>query len=204
MFKRLNTGGSILSSQEIRNCSLRMLEGGAAFYTELHKLSRFAGFQTAISTLSDTDRDQKGDEELVVRFLALKNGREYFRGSVRDWLDKYLESILVEHDQFDWNQETAAFEQVFSYIAETFESSAFVKYRDGKPLGALAPAYFEAVSMGVYENLPGLLTRDRAKVRASVVTALESDDFRAQTGPGANSRPKLARRIEIISNAVRV
>ena len=28
MFKRLNTGGSILSSQEIRNCSLRMLEGG--------------------------------------------------------------------------------------------------------------------------------------------------------------------------------
>jgi hypothetical protein len=32
LFKRLNTGGSLLSAQEIRNCSSRMVEGGEEFY----------------------------------------------------------------------------------------------------------------------------------------------------------------------------
>jgi Protein of unknown function DUF262 len=40
MFKRLNTGGSILAPQEIRNCSARMLgEIGARFYAFLQELS---------------------------------------------------------------------------------------------------------------------------------------------------------------------
>lgn len=203
MFKRLNTGGSILSSQEIRNCSFRMLEGGAAFYSKLQALAKIPSFQLATSALSESDRDQKGDEELVVRYLALKNGRQFFRGSVRDWLDKYLESILVEDGHFDWDSEGSQFKLLFDYVAENFESAAFVKYRDGKPIGALAPAYFEAVTMGIMENFDTLGAKDPASIRKAVVNALETEDFRSQTGPGANSRPKLGRRIEIISEVVK-
>jgi hypothetical protein len=202
MFKRLNTGGSILSSQEIRNCSLRMLEGGADFYGYMQSLAGDDAFKASTATLSDTDREQKGDEELVVRYFALKNGRPIFRGSVRDWLDKYLESILLDGAHFDRKGETEQFTTVFKFIAETFGTSAFVKYRDGKPIGALAPAYFEAVSMGIFENIANLENLDKSRVFKNVVAALESDDFRAQTGPGANSRPKLARRIEIVKEAV--
>jgi hypothetical protein len=125
-----------------------------------------------------------------------------FRGSVRDWLDKYLEAILVEHAIFDFAGETERFSKVFGFIADTFEDAAFVKYRDGKPIGALAPAYFEAVTMGVYENYETLDQLNKADVQQRVIAALESADFRAQTGPGANSRPKLMRRIHLLREAV--
>ncbi len=33
-------------------------------------------------------KQKKGAEELVLRFFAVKNARDLFRGSVRDWLGK--------------------------------------------------------------------------------------------------------------------
>ena len=202
MFKRLNTGGSILSSQEIRNCSLRMLEGGAEFYAHLQTLAQDTSFRTATATLSDSDRDQKADEELVVRYLALKNGREFFRGSVRDWLDKYLESAIVDNIALDWPVEEELFKALFSLIADVFDSAAFVRCRNGQPIGALAPAYFEAVTMGLLGTFEKAMAANPEDLRVAIATALESEEFRSQTGPGANSRPKLQRRIEIISEAV--
>lgn len=203
MFKRLNTGGSILSSQEIRNCSLRMLEGGAAFYANLQEFASYPAFASATATLSDSDRDQKIDEELVVRYLALKNGRDFFKGSVRDWLDKYLESILVEGGEFQWDDERHIFQAVFDLINDTLGQSAFVKYRDGRPIGALAPAYFEAVTMGILENFDQAHAADTESLRQAIAETLESDEFRGQTGPGANSRPKLNKRIELVAEAVK-
>ena len=91
MFKRLNTGGSILASQEIRNCTARMLgEKGVAFYQFLQDCAVRPDFQTCIEPLSQSDRDQKGDEELVLRFFAVKKAQDLFSGSVRDWLDDYM------------------------------------------------------------------------------------------------------------------
>lgn len=202
MFKRLNTGGSILSAQEVRNCSLRMIDGGAEFYTWIQSLSSMEGFAKSIEPLSDSDREQKGDEELVVRYLALKNGRELFKGSVRDWLDNYLEQILLGEEVIDEGAEAEQFSQVFNFLNETLGSGAFVKYRDGRPIGALAPAFFEAVTMGAYNNISELPNLDKNRVRDDIIEALQSKDFKDQTGPGANSRPKLQRRIEIVTEAI--
>lgn len=54
LFKRLNTGGSLLSAQEIRNCSSRMVEGGSDFYDAIQALSKFPEFEATRSRLPDT------------------------------------------------------------------------------------------------------------------------------------------------------
>jgi hypothetical protein len=73
MFKRLNTGGSLLSPQEIRNCSARMLgEDGAAFYAFLKALADNPAFKTTTQTLAQEAFEQKANEELVLRFLPRK------------------------------------------------------------------------------------------------------------------------------------
>jgi hypothetical protein len=81
---------------------------------------------------------------------------------------------------------------------------AFVRYRDGKPIGGLAPAYFEAVSVGTWRTLSTTIETkaSNADVKDAIIASVQSDDFRLQVGPGANTMQKLKRRVEIIKNAL--
>lgn len=203
MFKRLNTGGAILSPQEIRNCSSRMLgDEGAAFYSFLQDLAAHPSFRTCTETLAQQEQEQKGDEELVLRFFACKNGQDIFRGSVRDWLDSFMEGVLLGTVPFDTDYEGAIFRDLFDYIASVFGGGAFVKYRGNTPVGGLAPAYFEAVAIGVVQALDHAKSADIDAVRQAVIDTVQTDDFRQYTGPGANSKQKLKNRIRLIQEAI--
>jgi hypothetical protein len=201
MFKRLNSGGSKLSDQDIRNVNARMLgETGAQFYKKLLTGARNQAFRATTALLPDSARDMRDDEELVLRFFATKNYREHFRGNVGDWLDSYMEAVLLGGFEFN-NQELAQFTSVFNVLAEKFGPYAFVKYRNGQPIGGVAPAYFEAVSIGALLNLDRLRTLSPANAKTVLAGAVESEKFRRVTGPGANSLPKLEARIAIIAEA---
>lgn len=203
MFKRLNTGGANLSSQEIRNCSARMLgEEGVKFYGFLQELAGLQDFKGCTESISPTDYEQKGNEELVLRFFAAKNGDELFRGSVRDWLDDYMENVLLAKINFDYETEREQFQETFSLINRYLSSGAFVKYRGGAPIGALAPAYYEAVTIAFFRQRKALPSLNVEAVRRKIADVVESAAFRGFTGPGANSRPKLLGRIATIEQAI--
>lgn len=199
MFKRLNTGGSLLSAQEIRNCSSRMITGGNIFYSALQTWAKVADYEGAIARLPDVSKDMRADEELVLRFFAVKNYREGFKGNIEEWLDNYMEEILLRHKTFDVGAEDIVFRRVFHLIHSTFGDGAFSRYNvHGEPTGRLAPAYFEAVVGAVTESfeevsqIPSNLLRDRLK------EAFGSDDFINSTGPGANSISKFQARIAVV------
>jgi len=204
MFKRLNTGGAKLSEQDIRNVNARMIgDVGANFYQFLIDMAASDDFKATTDLLSAAAIDARLNEELVLRFFAVKNYRAQFKGSVSDWLDRYMESILLHEQPFDFGAEEAAFRSVFRVLNEKFGENAFVKYRNGKPVGGVAPAYFEAVSMAALDNLESLRVKTPQDATAALAQAVESADFRAVTGPGANSLPKLQKRIEIVGQAFR-
>jgi hypothetical protein len=204
MFKRLNTGGALLSPQEIRNCSVRMLgDEGVSFYTFLLDLVANPHFQVTTGTLSQADLEQKGSEELVLRFLAAKNARDLFRGSVRNWLDDYMEAVLLEGAPFDLEVERKEFVETFRLIAEKFGESAFVKFREQAPIGGLAPAYFEAVAIGSFMASSELVAKDADRVKRALVALVQGDEFRKVTGPGANARWKLETRIKLVEECIR-
>jgi hypothetical protein len=203
MFKRLNTGGASLSPQEIRNCSSRMLgEGGIRFYSFLQKKALSEVFKVCTETISQSDLDKKGDEELVLRFFAAKNARNLFKGSVRDWLDEYMEKILLGKLAFDYDVESKIFDKLFGLFSETLGSGSFVKYRGESPVGALAPAYYEAITIGTCNLIDNIQKINPEKVRMAVIKAVQSEDFRSFTGPGANSKEKLEGRINTIQSAL--
>ena len=203
MFKRLNTGGSILAPQEIRNCSSRMIgDKGIRFYTFLQNMAENHNFSQCIETLSQTEKEQKGDEELVLRFFAAKNEQELFRGSVRDWLDNYMEGILLEKIQFDYEKEKEDFEKLFLYLAKIMGDSAFVRHRENSPIGGLAPAYFEAVAIGVFKTLDTARNLSDENVKTKILTTIQSDEFKRNIGPGASTKTKLANRISCIEQGI--
>ncbi|WNO54949.1 DUF262 domain-containing protein [Stakelama saccharophila] len=197
MFKRLNTGGSLLAPQEIRNCSCRMISGGADFYTRLQSLASHSGFVTATNRIPETDREQRADEELVLRFFAVEQYRDHFSGNVREWLDAYMEEILFEEDQSHIFNEDH-FRYFFDFIADKFGDSAFSRWRDGSATGRLAPAYFEAVCGALSPRFKELTDRSPEDLQATLNNAFEDEEFRDATGPGANSKMKMEARIEVV------
>ncbi|WOX05504.1 DUF262 domain-containing protein [Microbulbifer pacificus] len=201
MFKRLNTGGSNLEPQEIRNCSARMIgENGVEFYNFLVGLTAFESFARCADYLPQAEKDKKGAEELVLRFFATKNAPDLFKGSVRDWLDNFMEAILLQDIEFDLEKEASIFKDTFSVIYDKLGDSAFLRYRGNTPVGSLPPAYFEAISVGTYNSLEKVRVKDRTVLRSAITDLVQSVDFRAVTGPGANSREKLQTRINLVSS----
>lgn len=201
MFKRLNSGGEKLSDQDIRNVNARMIPGGAEFYHFLTQCSLHEGFRETLESLSQPAIDARADQELVLRFFAAKNYRDSFKGSISDWLDEYMESILLKKTDFDVERERLIFNDLFDVLAEKFGPYAFVKYRNATPMGSVAPAYFEAVTCGALLALTSLRNMPKAEAGQKLAMVLESVDFRANTGPGANSLPKLRERIALVAKA---
>lgn len=203
MFKRLNTGGANLEPQEIRNCSARMIgEDGVLFYNFLVTLSQYEDFAVCAEYLPQPDKDKKAAEELVLRFFAAKNFADEFKGSVRDWLDNYMEQVLLGRMNFDIVSESEAFKETMAFARQKLGDTAFLRYRGNAPMGSLPPAYFEAISIGIHNNLEKIQNKTPESLRASVTALVQSDAFRSVTGPGANSKEKLKSRIRLASDAL--
>ena len=203
MFKRLNTGGANLEPQEIRNCSARMIgENGIDFYNFLVTLSQQADFAACADYLPQPDKEKKAAEELVLRFFAAKNFVEGFKGSVRDWLDNYMEGVLLDKQPFDIKKETVDFVKTMSFARKNLGDAAFLRYRGKSPTGSLPPAYFEAIAIGIHNNLKKIQSKSAASLRSKLTTLVQSEAFRAVTGPGANSKDKLKTRIQLAGDAL--
>lgn len=204
MFKRLNMGGSNLEPQEIRNCSARMIgDDGVKFYSFLVKLSKDVNFSACSDYLPQPEKDKKGIEELILRFFATKNARKLFRGNVQDWLDNYMEGVLLNDLEFNYEEEEAIFHEVFELAKSKLGDTAFLRYRGELPVGALPPAYFEAISVGIVNVRKEIQDKNPATLRAAITNLVQSDPFRAVTGPGANSREKMDERIKLATDALR-
>lgn len=202
MFKRLNTGGSLLSAQEIRNCSSRMVEGGDVFYDAIQDMAKHPAFITATSRLPDSFKERRAEEELVIRYFAVTIYRDKYKGNIEEWLDTFMEDVLFKRVEFDLEKKREDFEKVFSLIAEKAGDQAFTRFNeDGNPIGRLAPAYYEASVFAFRENLDVIKAMDPNQVVDTLKEAFSREVFLASTGPGANTITKLHARIEEVSNA---
>lgn len=124
LFQRLNTGGSQLSDQELRNSLLIMIRRD--FYFWLKELQEIESFQTAVAP-SDRAKAEQYDMELVVRFLALKSLTGDQLGSVGDVTEFLTDAAtaMARDERFDRDQARIEFEATFDIIADALEDQAF-------------------------------------------------------------------------------
>lgn len=175
---------------------------GVKFYTFLVKLTQNQNFSACAEYLPQPEKEKKGEEELVLRFFASKNARDLFRGSVRDWLDNYMEEVLLGTKDFAYESEEDIFLDVFKLAKQKLGDTAFLRYRGGSPVGSLPPAYFEAISIGIANVRNKIRGKNPEILRQKLSELVQSEDFRAVTGPGANSRDKLETRIRLVGEVL--
>lgn len=152
LFQRLNTGGSNLSEQEVRNCL--MLMSNPSFYDFVERLSTNEDF--VISTpISNRLVDEQYRMELVVRYLIAMNcdltniKREY--KDLAPLLDeKVLE--LCDIEQFDFEGQEQLFNSVFKILKAITNincEDVFKKYIDKRFSGPVSSAAFLTITVGI-------------------------------------------------------
>lgn len=207
MFKRLNTGGLLLSRQEVRNCTIRLLDG--TFNEFLKKLAKNGDFVKCMAQLTEEKREQMFMEEYVLRFFALKNNRAKYVKDIGDFLTEYMESVSdpAGKSTFDYAVEEATFCTTFKFLADVFGESAFSGVnKQGKPKNYFSSLLFEAFTLGIQARLSeiaGAAGKKREELK-EVLHGLKSDkEFEDLTkGGGRNYAAALKKRIDSVNAVV--
>lgn len=189
LFERLNTGGTKLTDQEVRNCVLVMVD--RTFYEWLDALAKSPAF-VETTALSERLISERYDMELALRYLLMSGANVDELRSVGD-VGAYLGDKMVDlaRDQhFDRDAAAADFIRVFEAIKEQMGDGAFRRYSAAKARheGAFLVSMFEAVSAGVRERLRlGLPVEQISTLSADLWTKDEFTDF-ARSGVTAARR----------------
>jgi hypothetical protein len=204
MFKRLNTGGENLTEQQIRNCTIRLLD--VQFNDFIKEMSQSEAFVEVTDILTDTAKLGAFDEELVLRFFALKNNLDGFKHDVSDFLTDYMENVTVGKQPFDYGAERVTFERTFEFFRRTLGDRAFGNPNRKGPgiTRGFSTYHFEALTIGIQKIL-GRIDLDNKDLLNALKQKLEeikrSDDFmRLTTGGGKNSPGPLKKRISYVND----
>lgn len=201
MFKRLNTGGQLLTDQQLRNCTIRLLDPG--FNDFVAELSRTDAFRATTQPLSQQDRLGAFDQELVLRFFAMKNYRAAFKHDVGDYLTEYMEKVSdpAVALPFDRAVERATFERTFSVLDASLGQEAFsYANKAGEGLTRSFSVYhYEGITLGMQSRIdnldPGNADQMRTIRNLLMGVKLDPEFIRMTRGGGKNSPGQLRERI---------
>lgn len=201
MFKRLNTGGEILSEQEVRNATIRLMPGGEKAIDFINRCSENKDFQKTIKHIDDKKAKNGFDKELVLRFFALKNDLESYRKPFGEYLTDYLEKMAA-NSTFDYEAEESNFVKVFEFIGKHWGEDAFSsKNARGAYTDKLILYYFDGISVAVsrwIEEISTGVAIEEVIKRIDVVKMDKELMGAIKTGHKAN----ISKRIDLFSGAI--
>lgn len=163
LFQRLNTGGSIATPQEVRNCILVMYN--KEMFKWLKELSQDENFKEC-TALSDRPLQEQYDMELVLRFVIFRNLKEESMkgiGYVGNFLtEKMVEIATKKIENFNFEQEENAFRVTFEILNRHVGSNSFHRYSPEKQkfLGGFLLSAYEVIALGIGYNYAGLSKSD--------------------------------------------
>ncbi|MEW2467659.1 DUF262 domain-containing protein [Streptomyces sp. NPDC046994] len=212
MFKRLNSGGSPLEPQEIRNCTIRLLD--PAFNDVLLRLSVDGNFRFCIKTVADGQLEKRYAEELVLRFFAFKKSGADYKHEVGDFLTEYMEAASapegVSEAVFDPDRDEADFLKTFRILraaAETVDSEVGSRIfgsvdARGNIRGQFAVYHFEGFALGIQGLLDRLDPDDSEQMEAlgrKILEIKKNPILRQHTGGGKNTASAYRARVDFFA-----
>ena len=208
MFKRLNNGGQLLTEQQIRNCTIRLLD--LKFNDFIISLSKDEDFINCIETIGDTRVWKAFDQELVLRFFAIKNYRKNYKGYLGDFLTEYMEYIArndaMGDSQFNYEEEKKIFLKTFALLSNTLGEYSFSFYdRKGSKLTrGFSANNYEAITIGIQPFIDKINIHNQQMLknfRDQIETLKSEPDYIELTaGGGKNSIGQLEKRIKYVTN----
>lgn len=169
IFERVNTGGTQLNRQEIRNC----LFAGEA--TKLLKeLSEQKYFKLAIDNGFSPKRMK--DRELILHYLAFKiSGYHHYKGDMSDFLEDAMNKInLMSDEQIDKLKQD--FERVMKLTYEFFGKENF-RLPNDKNRGKVNMIMFESMSYFFSAHSDEFLKQHKETIKQNFLKLRENREY---------------------------
>lgn len=184
MFDRLNSGGTKLTSMEVRR---GVMDG--PFMNLISSCASEALFREVVP-LNERNAKRKEYEELVLRYFAYADNYANFQKSVEKFLSDYLEERNKTFTTADATAMRQEFMRALEFVQQHFPNG-FKRLN----YNTVPRIRFEAIAVGVT-----LALRERPELQPETVDAwLDSPEFIKHTRSDAsNSRPKLVNRIHYV------
>lgn len=176
LFERLNTGGIVLTNQEIRSCVYR-----GKFNDFIKELATDENFHHCVRLTANQESDGTRDE-FVLRFFAFLNNYKKFDHSVVEFLNNYMNDA-TKH--FDYKSSEKIFKSTFQKLRAIL-NDGITRNRSTTPANL-----YEGVAVGA-----ALAIMKSGKLVGGNLKWIISPELRAVTTGATNSLPRVTRRIE--------
>jgi uncharacterized protein with ParB-like and HNH nuclease domain len=187
LFKRLNTGGSPLTDQEIRNCIFR--GQSTEFNNILKKLSEKAEFKKMIR-FTDKQKSEKYPEELVLRFSSLVNNYENITESLSIYMTDYMRDA-IDNNSVNFTELEELFDRTFHLISQ-FGREIFIGGN-----GSFSSSYYDGITIGIARNIDYYENLETKLLRKKIDELRDNKKFKTYMGTGASSKDRVIGRIRI-------
>ncbi|NLD26155.1 MAG: DUF262 domain-containing protein [Acholeplasmataceae bacterium] len=196
LFQRLNTGGSSLTPQEVRNCMLVMTN--REMYLWVRALSQYEKFQEVIG-LSENPLQEQYDVELALRFIIFHNIDHAELTNLAD-LGLFITNKMLgmaKNPAFNKSHVESVFKDTFDLLSSSIGRNAFRRFDVGKQkfTGGFLLSPFEVVAYGLgynYKNFPAL-----NQIEEKVKSVWTEEEFNVNSGTGIPATRRLPRLLPI-------
>ncbi len=186
IFRRLNTGGTALSSQEVRSVQYH-----GEFIDLLEELNKHTEWRRLFGP---TDR-RKRDQELILRFFALLNNGTRYEKPMKSFLNTY--AGCQRHITVQRSEELASiFDRTMSAIIAGIGQTAF-----RSDSGKLNAAVFDAVSVGVANRLTSRALQTPSALEPAHAALMRNADFTRYTHSSTSDEIPVKGRIALAVEA---
>ncbi|WP_042703199.1 DUF262 domain-containing protein [Methanobrevibacter arboriphilus] len=191
VFNRLNTGGTKLSDQEIRNVIFRKTSD--TFNKFLEDYSNTSDFKNLINISPEKEKSLFG-QELILRFFALYNGLEKMKGNLSNFLNDFMEwSVLeIENDSNILKEYENLLDRTIKILNDLKIDNIF----SSKNRKGFSPTYYDGVMIGVSKNVD-FYENNLDLLKDKIIELKENEEFKSFSGAGSNTKKKTIGRLKI-------
>lgn len=167
----------------------------------LEECSHNRDFINVIKRIGKDKFKTRYDQELVLRFFAIKNDIENYRYPVTEYLTQFLEKITTGEVEFDYDKERQVFQDTFSFIKKHLGEDVFSGRNDsGVFRNEFILYYFDGIAVPIASLIDQINTRDCADAIKSQIENIKfGKDIQAYKTGSVNG---VRNRIKIFTEGV--
>ena len=184
LFNRLNTGGSLLTEQEIRNCIFRGIS--VEFTNTINELALSEEFVDLIVP-TPKQKEELYLDELVLRFFSLFENHDGISKNLSEHMTDYMREATKNKDLYQYKIDK--FTRTLSLV-KTLGRQAIL----GKN-GPLSTSLYDGIFNGIATNLKYYEGSPKVVLQDKVSFLKEDKDFKKTSGSTSGSKERTKKRI---------